>query len=1036
MSRSDDVSPLTTLLSQLSENEKLKGDQFESLAKWYLENDPLWKAKFINVWHFREWEGRWSNTDLGTDLIAEDTDGKFWAIQAKGYKPGSSIKFVHMGTFLADSAGEGISYRLLVTSTDSPSPRSNTTNVFDRQIDRPVIVVDRSMLERASVTWPKSFSELDNIVPQPEPKDPFPYQARAIDDLVSGFAAFDRGQLIMPPGTGKTLTSVFFADKIKAQNILVLVPSLALLGQTMVAWRQNITTLFKSLPVGSDESIKDPINDGAGMKLSEVGFPITTKPEDIARFLAEPGMKVVFSTYQSAPQVEEAQKTLHGHEFDLAIADEAHHTAGPMVALFATILHDEKIRATRRLFMTATQRGFGTALLRQGLELDFERASMDDDKIYGPVFHRLPFGQAIKDGLITDYRIVIPAVTDDSYRMMAEDADFIRINGVDVVDARKVASHIALLRAIRKYDLHTTIAFLNTNKKARDFAQGLYETWEWMPDDLRPTGELWSEPISGEMPSRQRNKLLDYLRGPHTGFRKVLSNVRVLSEGVDIPALTAIMFVEPKRSPIEIIQAIGRVVRLDRSLPNPAEQIGYVIIPAFVPHQEHVDPEAVLAQSAFKQIARTFQVLATQDERLTETVNRVRRGLGPWSKGGSTGPKLEDKQLLEEHLETDLAGIVGDDFARAFLLMLVKSASASFEEFVGRMEQYIADHDGDVLVEASYVTDDDFPLGSRVNTMRTLYAQDPPLLSTDRIERLNAIGFVWSALDAAFETGLQHLSDYYAATNSLSMPKNYVTEDGFGLERWQSQQREKKANGDPTLTPARVARLEAIGFVWDPDEARWMEKFELTRRLASEKKSVLAITADDEIEGFKPYRWIIAQRKMEGKEQFNHRIELLKSLPGWAWNTHDAAFETGLAAMTRYRAAKNHANPPSGEIFEGFGIYSWASKRRNEKARNDPKLTPERIAALDALGFVWDADEDRWMMNFTAMKAWMRQHNNTMPPANEKFDGCNIGSWAATQRGRKRKNKLAANREALLGGLIGWEWEPGSGKASKHWKAG
>jgi hypothetical protein len=762
------------------------------------------------------------------------------------------------------------------------------------------------------------------------------------------------------------------------------------------------------------------------LSLSELGFPVTTDSEEIAEFLGQPGMKVLFSTYQSAPQVAEAQTVVDGHEFDLAIADEAHHTAGPMVALFATILHDEKIRATRRLFMTATQKGFGTAVLQQGLEINFEYASMDDDKIYGPVFHRLPFAKAIEDKLITNYRIVIPTVTNDSYHEMAEKADFIRINGVDVVDARKVASHIALLKTMREYDRHTTIAFLNTNKKAGEFAKALYDTWDWMPDDLRPTGELWSRQISGEMTTKERNKLLDHLRGPNDGSRKVLSNVRVLTEGVDVPALDAIMFAEPKRSPIEIIQAIGRVVRLDRSLPDPAAEIGYVIIPAFAPDNANIDPEAVLADSAFRQIARTFQVLTMQDERLAEKVIRVRRGLGPWSKGGSTAPKLEDKQLLEEQLDTDMADVVGEDFARAFLLMLVKSASASFEEFFGRMKQYVAEHKGDVLVPVAYVTDDGYPLGVRVNTVRTYYAQTPPLLSADRIEQLNAIGFVWSALDAAFEEGLQHWLAYYTDTGTFSMPKHYVTEDNFALERWQSQQREKKAKGDPTLTPERIARLEAIGFVWDPDEARWREKFELTRKLAEEKGSVLAIEVADVIGDFKPYRWIIAQRQLEGKDQFADRIELLKTLPDWVWNTHEAAFEAGLAVMKKYRDVKGHANPSSGEKFEGFAIYGWANKRRTEKAKKDPKLTPERIVALDELGFVWSADEARWMKKYTATKAWMEQNGNVMPPVSEVFDDCNIGTWGASQRVLKRKDKLADEHEELLGNLTGWEWEPGS----------
>ena len=553
-----------------------------------------------------------------------------------------------------------------------------------------------------------------------------------------------------------------------------------------------------------------------------------------------------------------------------------------------------------------------------------------------------------------------------------------------------------------------------------------------MPADLRPTGELWSGQISGEMTTRNRNKLLDHLREPNDGSRKVLSNVRVLSEGVDVPALDAIIFAEPKRSPIEIIQAIGRVVRLDRSLPDPAAEIGYVIIPAFVPANANIDPDTVLADSAFRQIARTFKVLALQDERLAEKVNRIRRGLGPLSKG----PKLDDDnpdKPLDDQLDTDMADVVGEDFARAFLLMLVKSASASFEEFFGHMERYIAEHDGDALVPVAHVTDDCYPLGVRVNTMRTDYAHKPPLVSAERIERLNAIGFVWNALDAAFEDGVRHSQAFHDQHGSLATAP-ISTDDNFSLRRWEGAQREAKAKGDPKLTPERIARLEAIGFVWDPDEARWMEKFELTRKLAKEKGSVVAIKDADVIGDFKPYRWIIAQRQLEGKDQFADRIELLKTLPDWVWNTHEAAFEEGLAVMKKYRAEKGHANPSSGEKFGEFAIYGWANKRRTEKAKNDPKLTLERIAALDALGFVWSADEARWMKNYTATKAWVEQNGNAMPPTSKVFDGCDIGTWGASQRVLKRKDKLLDERVELLGNLPGWEWEPPSGKASPHWK--
>ena len=221
-----------------------------------------------------------------------------------------------------------------------------------------------------------------------------------------------------------------------------------------------------------------------------------------------------------------------------------------------------------------------------------------------------------------------------------------------------------------------------------------------------------------------------------------------------------------------------------------------------------------------------------------------------------------------------------------------------------------------------------------------------------------------------------------------------------------------------------------------------MENFRVVKELAEKLGSVLAIKADDMIGDFKVGRWIVNQRALmngkdkgkKGKNLAADRIELLKSLPEWTWNTNDAAFDKGLAVMRRFRDMKGHANPSSGEMFGGFAIYGWANKRRTEKTKKDPKLTPERIAALDELGFVWSADEARWMKNYTATKVWMKQNGNVMPPVSEVFDDCNIGTWGASQRVLKRKDKLADEREELLGALTGWEWEPASGKASKHWK--
>ena len=291
---------LTALMAEirsLSTTEKKVGDYFELLAKWWLENDPVYKAKFVKVWHFKKWDQRWTNKDLGTDLIAEDDEGKFWAIQAKGYKLGAAINS-DMGTWLADSNRPIISYRLLITSTHAPGPHANATTVFAGQVDKPVFVVDRHGLEHSDVTWPESITDL--YAPQPEPKTARDYQTDAINAVTDGFTKADRGQLLMVSATGKTLTGMFIHEKIGSKTTLVLVPSLLLLKQTLKVWRANNTVPFKSLPVGSDPTAN---RFGIGVPVSLMGYPTTTNAVEIADFLREDGVKVVFSTYQSSREI-------------------------------------------------------------------------------------------------------------------------------------------------------------------------------------------------------------------------------------------------------------------------------------------------------------------------------------------------------------------------------------------------------------------------------------------------------------------------------------------------------------------------------------------------------------------------------------------------------------------------------------------------------------------------------------------------------------------------------------------------------------
>ena len=277
----------------------------------------------------------------------------------------------------------------------------------------------------------------------------------------------------MACGTGKTLTSLFIKEKLAAQRTLVLVPSLSLLKQTLRVWMVNRRNDFDILPVCSDATVSRD-EDAIVAHTSDLGVPVTTNPEDIARFLRRRGPRVVFSTYQSSPQVAAAfTGGCRIPAFDLVVADEAHRCAGPVTSDFATVLDSTQIKARRRLFMTATPRYFTGRVLKAAQDAEYEYASMDDEAIFGPVFHRFGFSAAIQRGLLTDYQVSIVGVDDVTYREWAEKGALVRIDGNKVTDATTLAGQIGLAKAIGKYNLRRTISFHSRVKRAHQFAATL-----------------------------------------------------------------------------------------------------------------------------------------------------------------------------------------------------------------------------------------------------------------------------------------------------------------------------------------------------------------------------------------------------------------------------------------------------------------------------------------------------------------------------------------------------------------------------------
>jgi predicted helicase len=562
------VATFSELFTRLDPDPRVRGKQFEHICQWFLTNDPVYKHELRRVWLWDEWTGRWGG-DAGIDLVAEDRTGKLWAIQAKAYDPAYRVTKRDVNKFLAESGREVFTYRMLIATTNLIG-RIGERTIQDQE--KRVSFFRLNDLQAADVNWPASPTALRAARPC-KPARPQNYQREAIKKVIKGFTSADRGQLVMACGTGKTLTALFIREKLAVERTLVLVPSLSLLKQTLNVWRANCTAEFVSLPVCSDDTVARD-DDVALEHTSDLGVPVTTDPEEIAAFLRRrSGPQVVFATYQSSPQIAKAFTLGKVPGFDLVVADEAHRCAGPVSSDFATVLDPMEIKAKRRLFMTATPRYFTGRVLKAAQDADYEIASMDDEAMFGSVFHKLSFGEAIKRDLLTDYQVAIIGVDNATYLAWAERGAFVTVEGVEVTNATTLAGQIGMAKAMKKYDLHRVITFHSRVKRAQEFANSMPDVFAWMPARQRPKGNLWSRYASGAMPAGDRYVLLQHL-GHLDGERGLLANARCLAEGVDVPTLDGVAFVDPRRSEVDIVQAVGRAIRKSED-----KTVGTIVVP-------------------------------------------------------------------------------------------------------------------------------------------------------------------------------------------------------------------------------------------------------------------------------------------------------------------------------------------------------------------------------------------------------------------------------------------------------------------------
>ena len=980
------MASLPELLEKLNSDPRVRGRQFEHLIKWYLENDPIYRLELKKVWLWKEWTDNWGH-DAGIDLIAETFDGKLWAIQTKAYSPDYAIKKSDVDTFLSESSREIFSYRLLVATTNLIG---NTAKRTLAQQEKPVGLRLLSDLEKSSLSWADSPDDL-KVKPR-EPARPFPHQEQAISDVCQGFDGYDRGQLIMACGTGKTFVALWVAEKLQSRRTLVLLPSLTILGYTLREWTANASEPFHYLAICSDETVqRDEWTSGT----VDLGLPVTTDPEDIASFLLRTENIVVFSTYQSTPAIAEALRKTETEGFNLAIADEAHRCAGPEAGPFATILNPTAIRTKLKLFMTGTPRYFSGHVRRLYGINDYDVASMDDETKFGPVFHRLSFSEAIRRDLLSDYQVAIVAVDHPTYRDYAERGTFVTTDSKNVTDARTVATHIALAKAIKEFDLRKVVSFHSRVNGAKQFSRELPGFISWMPEEDRPLGSMWADYVSGEMSSGKRDAKLNKLRCLGQMERGLLANARCLVEGVDLPQLDAVAFVDPRASQVDIVQAVGRALRKSAD-----KKIATVVVPVFV--DSHDDSEDTLEKSAFKPVCDVLKALRSHDDTLAEALDQLRRYRG----------EFRGKITLPGKIILNFPTSIDSSFSDAFAVTLVEQSTASWEFWFGLLKAFVLRY-GDSRVPDDYRTENDnFKLGNWVGRQRAR----KEALSKERREALDELpGWTWDFLEFAWEFMFGLLKKYVEQNGHARVPGGYQTE-GANLGQCVSSLRTRRE----VLSEERRQSLEELqGWTWNTRESRWDFKFGLLKVYVEQIGNAEVPAGYETDMGDKLGRWVINQRRR--KEALSkERRQSLEELQGWTWNTRESDWDFMFGLLKAFVTKKGHARVPRRcRTDDGSDLGRWVVHQREVQEN----LSMERRQALKELqGWTWNTRESRWDFKFGLLKVYVEQNGNAEVPAGYETDmGDKLGRWVIKQR--TRKEALSKERRQSLEELQGWTWD-------------
>jgi superfamily II DNA or RNA helicase len=944
---------------------RAQGDAWEKALKGWINAGG--HPELTKAWMWGEWPGKLKaglKGDKGVDLVAETRDKEIVAIQVKFRRdPNDPVTAPEVQKLVG-------SYRKHFTLFALASNAWSATHGVSEAVgDEDAMLILREQLLESSYDWAAKKSIKRTTF------TPFPFQKVAAENVRKALEKGGRAQIVMACGTGKTVTMLLAAEALDAQRVLVLAPTLLLVKQLRDEWisKRRPDREWASLAVCSD--IGDGV-DASEIAPAEFGAPPTTNPDDIAAFLKKPGRRVVFGTYASSDRIAKAQKKAGVPAFDLAVADEAHRIAGVVSAKDKSersqrvMLEEKEIKAVRRLFATATPRITGSKKTRQGDDILIE--SMDDESRFGKVAHSVTFQEAVKLKRLVPYKLVVTIVTDDDIADAVHKRKFIDVNG-KAYGTDEVATAIAIRRAYKDLGISKIISYHSRVAGAKSFAELIAQ----VPG--RGKAPV-TEHVAGSMPVNDRKQVLNRLAAATEPY--LVTNARCLTEGIDVPALDAVAFADPRKSQVDIVQAVGRAMR--RPMGKSTKATGYIILPVYLTKDELKDPEIAVESSAFEPVLQVLRALKDHDPFMARFMAKIL-----FAKGKSLHQKSGGiTEILEVSISDGLDKVLARQLLEAVHLRAVEVSASPFEFWLEVLKQFVH-REGHALVPQSW-KEDGFKLGIWVASVRG----DGLRLRPELKAQLDLLGFVWDARTTIDERKFKALESFVKREGHARVPVSW-TEDGVNLGHWVGSRRQNRA----TLSPAVISRLDRLGFVWDTAEADFEEGL---RRLKEyvHRNGHAKVPQKWSENGVKLGVWVATLRRRRAEGYLTAaQVSQLDQL-GMKWNPFSEQFAENLTYLREFITKEGHSYPPRGYRVGTVDLGGWAIHLRASRG----ELDSEKVLLLDSIGFDWTSYVDYLFdKNYLVLADFERAHGHARVPRGFKVGEVNLGSWVGTLRANRVK---------------------------------